>query len=176
MGARSDEIDTSIRTQTYTAARVERTFEVRFDTLISGLESLLGRMSPAVLQELGRSGPDEAREQLSKLVGTSGLAIFQVLDHGALVRVFTGRPARARTYVFGNALIAIEMTKLVPEVGLYVPLRMFVEETGPRRTRVTYDLPSLTLAQFGSAGVDEVARDLDDKVEKLLTDAAKSPV
>jgi hypothetical protein len=52
------------------------------------------------------------------------------------VTVLTGRPCEATIYVFGNALIAVEMT------GLYVPLRLFVEAVVSDRVRVTYDLPS----------------------------------
>src|SRR5262249_5045873 len=163
----------SVSTHVYQASRVERTFDVPYAAFVRGLASLLGRMDPAALGELSSSTPDEGRRRLAKLPGPSGFAIFQEIDHGVLVTAFTGRAARATTYVFGNALIAIEMTKHVPEVGLYVPLRMFVEETGPARVRVTYDLPSATLGQFGSAPVDEVARDLDQKVERLLTEAAQ---
>jgi uncharacterized protein (DUF302 family) len=165
-------MSTSLKTYTYNANRVDRTFDIPYDKFVRGLESLLGRMDAAVLQKLPAATPDDARRQLAKFVGPSGFTIFQEVGHGALVRAFTGRPARSMTYVFGNALIAIEMTKHVPEVGLYVPLRMFVEETGPGTVRVTYDLPSSTLRQFGSAPVNEVARDLDEKVERLLTQAA----
>jgi hypothetical protein len=54
----------------------------------------------------------------------------------------TGRRCEATTYVFGNALIAIEMTRHVARAALYVPLRLFVEAIADDRVRVTYDLPS----------------------------------
>jgi hypothetical protein len=162
--------------QEYKAIHIERIFDVSYDALTRGLESLMGRMDPSALHDLPASSPGEARRRLMKFVGPSGFAIFQEIHHGALLRAFGGRPGSAKTYVFGNALIAIEMTTHVAEAGLYVPLRMFVEEVAPARVRVIYDLPSSQLGQFNSAVVDEVARDLDAKVERLLTDAARDEV
>jgi len=78
---------------------------------------------------------------------------------------------KAITYVLGNALIAVEMTRYVPAVGLYVPLRVSVEAPDATRVIVTYDLPSATVAQFGSSEVDQVAANLDEKLEELIGSA-----
>jgi Domain of unknown function DUF302 len=76
------------------------------------------------------------------------------------------------TYVFGNALLASELTVREPRAGLYVPLRLFVREVAPERTVVTYDLPSGTLDQFESREVSAVAAELDRMVAQLVADAA----
>jgi uncharacterized protein (DUF302 family) len=76
-------------------------------------------------------------------------------------------------YVFGNALIAVEMTKHDTRAGLYVPLSMIVQADGDRRVLVTYDLPSAAMAQLGNAAIDAIARSLDAKVERLLAAAAE---
>jgi hypothetical protein len=78
------------------------------------------------------------------------------------------------TYVFGNALIAVEMTKHVTRAGLYVPLRLMVEAIDGPRVRVTYDLPSSLMAPFGSGDVNTVARGLDEKVERILDESSKA--
>lgn len=82
-----------------------------------------------------------------------------------------GRHCAATTYVFGNALIAVEMTRHVPRAGLYVPLRLFVEAIDGDRVRITYDLPSSLMVEFGSAEVNDVARRLDEKVKRILDEA-----
>jgi hypothetical protein len=43
-----------------------------------------------------------------------------------------------------------------------------VQEVENNRVLVTYDVPSSSLMQFGVAGIDEVARSLDAKVQRLL--------
>ena len=81
--------------------------------------------------------------------------------------------ARATTYVFGNALIAAEMTRHDVRAGLYVPLRLLVRENSADEVLVTYDQPSATLAQFHRAEIDAVARSLDDKVQRLIAETIK---
>lgn len=166
-------MNVSPTTHSYAATRVERALDVTYEHFARGLESLLGTMNVGALHDIRTTSPEDARAGLSKYVGPSGFALFQEIDHGALLTAFTGRATRATCYVFGNALIAIEMTKHESRVGLYVPLRLFVQELAAGRVMVTYDLPSATLAQFGSPEVDAVARTLDAKVERLIAEAAK---
>jgi uncharacterized protein (DUF302 family) len=157
----------------YAAIRREHTLDIDYDAFTHRLESLLGTMDPALLGAMASRSPESVRETLASLEGTSGFVLFQRLDHGTLLTVLGGRPTRATTYVFGNALIAVEMTKHAPRVGLYVPLRLFVYELARGRVAVTYDVPSHALAQYGSADVDSVARGLDAKVERLVAEAAR---
>jgi uncharacterized protein (DUF302 family) len=98
---------------------------------------------------------------------------MQKLDHGAIVTALVGRHCEATTYVFGNALIAVEMTRHVARAGLYVPLRLFVEAIDDDRVRITYDLPSSLMAEFGSPEVNNVARGLDEKVKRILDETWK---
>jgi uncharacterized protein (DUF302 family) len=157
----------------YEARRIERELAVSHAAFGLALEALLGRMDVEALAAIAGQPPDDAMATLQAFVGPLDFTLFQKLDHGGLLSAFTGKPTNATTYVFGNALIAIEMTKHDPRVGLYVPLRLFVHEVAPGRVQVTYDLPSATLGQFGSAEVDGVAHELDAKVVRLIDEAAK---
>ena len=151
----------------YQARRLEYELDVSHDAFARALESLVPPMSSSVLEGLRGRSAEEAKTVLGALVGPVEFVLFQKLDHGALMTAFTGRPTRATTYVFGNALIAVQMTKHASRVGLYVPLRLFVQEIAPERILLTYDLPSATLGQFGSGDVDAVAHELDAKVVRL---------
>jgi hypothetical protein len=150
----------------YQASRSEETFQVSYAVFTSAFESLLGSTDVAAFSE----NTTAERERLASFVGPLDFSLFQKIDHGALRTNIAGKPTLAMTYVFGNALIAIEMTKLDPRAGLYVPLRLFVQETAKDRVLATYDLPSAAMAQFGSQAIDEVARSLDSKVRHLLTE------
>jgi uncharacterized protein (DUF302 family) len=157
--------------QPYVATRRELVLDVGYDEFTHALEAALGTMDFERAAKLRST--DEAAKLLASFVGASGFVLFQKIDHGGLLSLFTGRDVRASTYVFGNALIAIEMTRVEPRCGLYVPLRMFVESVGVRRVDVTYDVPSSLLDQFRSAEVTSVAETLDRKVEHMIDDAAK---
>ena len=59
-----------------------------------------------------------ARQTLLSFVGPLDFTLFQQLDHGAVVIALVGRPCEVITYVFGNALVAVEMTRHVARAGL----------------------------------------------------------
>jgi hypothetical protein len=157
----------------YQATRLEVTFDLSHAEFTSALEGLLGRIDLDALDDLATLSPQAARARLSAVVGPLDFTLFQKIDHGGLLTAFTGRPARATTYVFGNGLIAVEMTKHDARVGLYVPFRLLVQEVAERRVRVTWELPSATMAQFASPEVDVVARSLDAKVQRLLEETVR---
>jgi uncharacterized protein (DUF302 family) len=156
--------------RTHQVTQIEMVLETSHVDFTRAFESLLGRIPVDAFGERPSPSPspDATRERLASFVGPLDFALFQKIDHGSIVTALTGRHCEAITYVFGNALIAIEMTKHVARAGLYVPLRLFVEAVPGDRVRVTYDLPSSLMAPFGSADVNEVAHRLDEKVERLL--------
>ncbi len=155
----------------YAAVRREYTAPVAFSAFTRAFESLLGIMSPDLLANPG-SSPADARERLAHPVASSGFALFQKLDHGRLLAALGLGERMATTYVLGNALIAVEMTRHAPAIGLYVPPRIYVEALDEGRVVVTYDLLSTTVAQFGSPEADKVAWELDVKLERLIENAA----
>lgn len=150
----------------YQAIRREVVFDVGHAAFSAAFESLLGRTDVAAFA--ATTTPEVLRKTLTSFVGPFDFSLFQKIDHGGLRTALAGKPTHATTYVFGNALIAVEMTSHEPRAGLYVPLRLFVQEIEAGRVLVTYDVPSASMAQFGVAPVDDVARSLDDKVQRLL--------
>src|SRR5580658_7686391 len=61
--------------------------------------------------------------QLAAGRGRRGTPAWAEIDHGAIMTTLTGRRCDATTCVFGNTLIAVEMTRHVARAGLYLPLR-----------------------------------------------------
>ncbi len=155
----------STRTEhVHLVTQIEVVMEASYMNFTHAFESLLGRMPVEALSGLPSLSAQAAREQLASYVGPLDFTLFQKLDHGAIVTALVGRPCRATTYVFGNALIAVEMTRHVARAGLYVPLRLFVEAIDEDRVRITY---------VGSADVNDVARGLDEKVTRILDESSK---
>ena len=159
--------------RTHPVTQIEVVMETSYANFTHAFESLLGRMPVDALSGLSPLSAQAAREKLASFVGPLDFTLFQKLDHGAIVTALVGRPCEATTYVFGNALIAVEMTRHVARAGLYVPLRLFVEAIDDDRVRITYDLPSSLMAEFASAEVNDVARGLDEKVTRILDETWK---
>ena len=140
-----------------------------FDVFTERLEKLLGRFDQEVYKKVV-SDPAGAKEQLEKMTGEEGLMLFEIQDHGALLNLF-GSPKKGRQYVIGNPLIAVQMTKHDLRAGLYAPLRVFIYENDDKTVLIEYDLPSSLFGQFRNREVTEVAKTLDQKLDRLIRKA-----
>jgi len=131
-------------------------------------ESRLGRLDYADFQQLlDEDKPDAARAYIARIEGPLGLLVFNVIDHGSLLKL-SGKTAQAKQYVVGNPLIALQMTSIDVRAGLYVPLRVFIKEDGSGKSAIEYDLPSSLFGQFENAEIDRVAKMLDQKLDAAV--------
>jgi uncharacterized protein (DUF302 family) len=158
--------------------RFSLTTSKRFDEVIAGVSSAIGHPDMA---EFGRSTHEarsfaELKSAVEKGLSKVGLMLFMQLDHGAIIRKETGyeTPKMIR-FVIGNPLIMKEMAKLVPDAGSYAPVTILVDER-PDGVHLSYDRMATFLAPYGNDAALRVARDLDAKVEALLTVAAGARV
>jgi uncharacterized protein (DUF302 family) len=157
---------------THTVTRVVEvthlSIEIRshFEDFTRRLEAALGRIDRAVIAEAARD-PQAARKKLSGMGGMEDLILFDIDDHGSLL-VLNGAPRKAKQYVLGNPLIAIQMSGLDIRAALYAPLRMLVFEDKNKTVEVEYDLPSSLFGQFGNSSVTKVGRSLDLKMQNLI--------
>lgn len=158
---------------TYEASRRELSLAAPYAAFCASFEGLVARTDTYAVGAPGGLAPEEYRARLASYVGPLDFSLFQKLDHGAVLRGLGIGSTRAATYVFGNALIASEMTRYDVRAGLYVPLRLLVRETAADDVLVTYDLPSAAMAQFECAEIDAVAHALDDKIQLLLEETIK---
>jgi uncharacterized protein (DUF302 family) len=146
-----------------------------FEQVVEAIESMAiaDKIDLAIVEQiiLASRSWDEFREAFEKKVGSNGFMTFTKIDHGSLMSLaFEG--VKAKLYIIGNPLIARQMLEQNLEVGLYVPLRLFVYEDKEGRTHITYDKPSSLLEQFQNDKISAVAQMLDRKLEELATTAA----
>jgi uncharacterized protein (DUF302 family) len=72
--------------------------------------------------------------------------------------------------VIGNPLVMKEMAKHVPDAGSYAPVTILIDERSDG-VHLSYDKMTSLLASYGNPDASRVARELDQKVEKLIADA-----
>jgi uncharacterized protein (DUF302 family) len=145
-----------------------------FDAVTSAIEKQLGHYDgAAVAQAIAAKLPaEEIESKIHAMEGSSGFMIFTVRDHGQLLSL-KGKQAFARQYEIGNPLIALEMTQQDLRAAEYAPLRVLVYVGGDHMTHIDYDLPSTVFGRLHSAGVDKVAKGLDEKLGALIASALK---
>jgi uncharacterized protein (DUF302 family) len=114
----------------------------------------------------------ELQNTIEKGLGRTGLMLFAEFDHGAVVHKGTGRATpRMIRFVIGNPLIMRQMVQHVPDAGSYAPVTILIDER-PDGVHLSYDRMTSFLAHYSNSEALKVARDLDEKVEALLSAAA----
>jgi uncharacterized protein (DUF302 family) len=145
-----------------------------FDAVVATLKAGVGRLDLMEFAKASKSAGNfsELEKVIGRDMGPTGLMLFVELDHGAVLRKETGldKPKIARL-VIGNPLIMKEMAKHVPDAGSYAPVTILIDER-PDGVHLSYDRMTSFLAPYENAAALKVARDLDAKVEALLTSAA----
>jgi len=145
-----------------------------FDQVVAALNSAVGHPDMSEFwKSTDRAQSDaELQHTIKKGLGRTGLMLFVEFDHGAIVRKGTGGAApRMIRFVIGNPLIMREMAKHVPDAGSYAPVTVLVDER-PDGVHLSYDRMASLLAPYNNPEALKVARDLDEKVEALLSAAA----
>ena len=145
-----------------------------FDQVVAALNSAIGHPDMAEFWKSTHQAQSDAKLQktIEKGLGRTGLMLFVEFDHGALVRSGTGRATpRMIRFVIGNPLIMREMAKHIPDAGSYAPATVLVDERADG-VHLSYDRMATLLAPYKNLEALKVARDLDEKVEALLSAAA----
>jgi uncharacterized protein (DUF302 family) len=107
-------------------------------------------------------------------VGSADLMEFMRLDLGSALR----KDPAAKAYklvriVAGNPLIMKQMAEHVPDAGSYAPVTILVYERDGS-VHISYDMMASYLSDSKNEKALQVAKDLDAKVIKLLTEATAS--
>jgi uncharacterized protein (DUF302 family) len=145
-----------------------------FDQVVAALNSAVGHpdMSQFWKSTHQAQSDGELQKTIEKGLGPTGLMLFAEFDHGAVVRSGTGRATpRMIRFVIGNPLIMRQMAQHVPDAGSYAPVTILVDERADG-VHLSYDRMASLLASYNNSEALKVARDLDEKVEALLSTAA----
>jgi len=145
-----------------------------FREVLGALEAALGHPDAKVFRENVAAAKTfaELEKVVHKVLGPSGLMEFARFDFGVVLRkrMEVGAPQSVRL-VLGNPLIMTQMVMHVPDAGSYAPVTILIDERKDG-VHLSYDRMASFLAPYGNSEALKVARDLDSKIEALLTDAA----
>ncbi len=165
---------TSIKSQEFTAIRVQVETPLSFDEVLGRLRSLTGHASISEIVEVAqkaRSEADYVREVKSRFVGESGFMLFMEIDHGGWIEKF-GIKRRALRWILGNPLIAITMMRHDITAGLFAPVEFLATENKDGNgTTVTYVRPSSLMVVEENPPLLAAAKALDQKFDTLIAKA-----
>jgi uncharacterized protein (DUF302 family) len=142
-----------------------------FKDFVAGLESRISH--PDLMAFRKNISAARTDSELQKIVqaatGSSALMEFTRFDLGEVLRKELGsRAPQSLRLIVGNPVIMKQMVKFVPDAGSYAPVTILVDER-PDGVLISYDEIASFLTSYGNAEALQVAKDLDFKVETLLT-------
>jgi uncharacterized protein (DUF302 family) len=154
--------------------RFSLTSSKSFEDVVSAVDAGIGHPDIRVfLKNIAAAGTfAELEETVQQAVGHSDLMEFARFDLGEVLgKDHRSRAPRILRLVAGNPVTMKKMAEHVPDAGSYAPVTILIDER-PDGVHLSYDRMASLLASYGSPDALKVARDLDSKVEALLTSAA----
>src|SRR6266478_3143289 len=160
-----------ISTRRIDVERVSFTSRKSLRHVLSKFDTAVGR--PNIEEFWKHVAATKTNSEMEKVVqstlGPSGFMEFARFDHGGVVhKGETGDHPKVFRLVIGNPLIMREMVKHVPDAGSYAPVTILIDER-PDGVHLSYDRMASFLAPYQNAEALKVARELDAKIEGLLT-------
>jgi uncharacterized protein (DUF302 family) len=138
-----------------------------FEKVSDALEARLG--TAVNWGRLESASEEQVAQTIEEHLGTSGLSLFSRVEHSHLLSLL-GKTTRATQYTIGNPLLALQMTRYVPEAALYAPLKLVVYEDEQGNTFLAYDSFISQLAQYQREQITRVARLVEQKLEVLVAE------
>ncbi|MGD0218324.1 MAG: DUF302 domain-containing protein [Desulfobaccales bacterium] len=142
-----------------------------FEEVVTKLEAAVGHPDMHGFRRDVASAKNyaELEKVIHQAVGVSGFMEFIRFDFGEIMRKERGKEApRSLRLLIGNPLIMKQMIEPAPDAGSYAPVTILIDARADG-VHLSYDKMASFLAPYGSAEAMKVARDLDSKVEALLT-------
>jgi len=162
-------------TKQLTVERFSVTSSKAFEAIVKAIDTAIGHPDMNVFGKSLYSAKtyQELENIVQKAVGPTDLMEFSRFDLGAVLRKERGSEGpKILRYVVGNPLIMKTMVERVPDAGSYAPVTILVDQRADG-VHLSYDRMASFLAPYGNEQALKIARDLDAKVEGMLTAAAK---
>lgn len=141
--------------------------------VIQDLEAQLGKGSTQGLADKVETSKDwdEFKEKVEPEVGSSGFINVAEVNWGEVMSLVP-LSLKAKIYIIGNPLTARKVLEHLPEVGQYLPTKIYVYEDKQGVTQVAYDAISPVFSQYGNEDVNKVGAEIDKELKKLADAAA----
>jgi hypothetical protein len=150
----------------------------KFDDVLASIHAAIGHPDMhAFWKEIAAASTHpEVEAIIHRALGPSGFMEFVRFDHGQFLKkaqstAATSPAPKIVRIVLGNPLIMMAMATHVHDAGSYAPVTLLIDERDGA-VRLSYDTMASFLAPYEQPDALRVARELDAKVEALMTSAA----
>ena len=115
---------------------------------------------------------DHAIERITKALGAEGFGILTRIDMHSKIKEKTGKEI-IPTVILGacNPMLAYEAYTANSDVASLLPCNAVIREIAPGRISLELAKPTAMMQILGDAGLAELAREADAKIERALANA-----
>jgi len=115
---------------------------------------------------------DQAIERITKALGAEGFGILTRIDMHSKIKEKTGKEI-IPTVILGacNPMLAYEAYTANSDVASLLPCNAVIREIAPGRISLELAKPTAMMQILGDAGLTELAREADAKIERALANA-----
>ena len=144
-----------------------------FESILQSLDAEIGHVDMGAFMRgvFTAKSSAELEAAVQKAAGPSGMMEFARFNIGEVLRKENAKAAKSVRLVIGNPLIMKQMVVHVPDAASYAPVTILIDERADG-VHLSYDRMASFLASYGNEEALRVARDLDSKIEALMTKAA----
>ncbi len=125
------------------------------------------------VDKVSNSGFTETAKRLETAIKQRGMMIVATIDHQNMLRMVGASMRGSKTIEFGKP----DMMKMIlpenPDVGLEMPLRIYVYERADGKTVVSYYKPSGNFGGYGKESLAMPGQMMDGMLDQITAEATK---
>ena len=138
--------------------------------------AVLALSAPAAddrVDKVSNSGFAQTVERLETAIKKRGAMIVATIDHQNMLRMVGASIGGSKTIEFGKP----DMMKMLlpdnPEIGVDMPLKIYVYERGDGKTLLSYRKPSSAFASYGKEMLTNAGQMMDMMLAEIVAEAAR---
>ena len=125
------------------------------------------------IDKVANAGFAQTVKQLETAIKQRGMMIVATIDHQNMLRMVGASIRGSKTIEFGKPDMMKSILPDNPEVGVEMPLKVYVYERADGKTVVSYRKPSAAFASYGKEQLTMAGQMMDMMLEEIATEAAK---
>jgi uncharacterized protein (DUF302 family) len=140
---------------------------------LMGWAGLAFAQSPDRVDRVSSSNFEKTVKQLETALKGHGMMVVATLDHQNMLRMVGANVPGSKTLEFGKPDMMKMVMSTEPEVGLEMPMKIYVYERGDGKTVVSYYKPSGGFGRYGKDQLKMMGEMMDKTLDEIVTGATK---
>lgn len=125
------------------------------------------------VEKISNSNFGQTVSALETAIKKRGMMIVATLDHQNMLRMVGGNIKGSKSLEFGKPDMMKSILPENPQVGLEMPMRIYVYERGDGKVVVSYYKPSAAFASYGKDPLKMAGQMMDGMLAEIVGDVAK---